>query len=372
MSLKNQSMAVLRVRLCRKQWPAILTDAQVVTTMINLKIILLSLFSLPHFYSDKVNISLQTIFSVSPSFPIKKRTQTVRKSASTELQCKAEGDLPIELVWTMKNSNLVENPRYTISEKNISDGVVLSNLSINHSQRNDSATFTCVATNAFGSDNTSIDLIVQEVPENPSDLEVLATASRNITLTWKAPYDGNSPITRFMIESKSKKGSWQHDISDRVEVEGEHRTATVSNLHPDTVFQFRVVAANDIGESGPSETLTAPTKEDFPGPPAAAEALAMSEDSIRVSWQQPEESNGKILEYTVYVKELDPPRDTSVKTFKVPARRTSYDATGLNRTSRYEFWVTAHTSIGEGSPSSKATLSPRSWIPAIRGKSTLL
>ena len=31
---------------------------------------------------------------------------------------------------------------------------------------------------------------------------------------------------------------------------------------------------------------------------------------------------------------------------------------------RYEFWVTAHTSIGEGSQSSKVTLSPTNRIPA--------
>ena len=31
---------------------------------------------------------------------------------------------------------------------------------------------------------------------------------------------------------------------------------------------------------------------------------------------------------------------------------------------RYEFWVTAHTTIGEGTPSQKATLSPTTRIPA--------
>ena len=31
---------------------------------------------------------------------------------------------------------------------------------------------------------------------------------------------------------------------------------------------------------------------------------------------------------------------------------------------RYEFWVTAHTTIGEGAPSQKATLSPTTRIPA--------
>jgi hypothetical protein len=42
----------------------------------------------------------------------------------------------------------------------------------------------------------------------------------------------------------------------------------------------------------------------------------------------------------------------------------SYLVENLNKKSRYEFWVTAHTGIGEGLPSAKATISPSSRIPA--------
>ena len=42
----------------------------------------------------------------------------------------------------------------------------------------------------------------------------------------------------------------------------------------------------------------------------------------------------------------------------------SYLVENLNQESRYEFWVTAHTAIGEGLPSPKATISPSSRIPA--------
>ena len=42
----------------------------------------------------------------------------------------------------------------------------------------------------------------------------------------------------------------------------------------------------------------------------------------------------------------------------------NYHVNNLNSKSRYEFWVTAHTGIGEGSPSTKATLTPSSRVPA--------
>lgn len=50
--------------------------------------------------------------------------------------------------------------RYTVREEILTDGVK-SDLSIKRSERIDTAVFTCVATNSFGSDDSSIQLIVQ-------------------------------------------------------------------------------------------------------------------------------------------------------------------------------------------------------------------
>jgi hypothetical protein len=40
-----------------------------------------------------------------------------------------------------------------------------------------------------------------------------------------------------------------------------------------------------------------------PGPPAGMKALALTGDSILVSWLPPEQPNGIIVQYTVYVVE---------------------------------------------------------------------
>jgi CRISPR/Cas system type I-B associated protein Csh2 (Cas7 group RAMP superfamily) len=52
--------------------------------------------------------------------------------------------------------------RYTIREEKLPGGVV-SDLSIKRTIRADSALFSCVATNAFGSDDTSINMIIQGI-----------------------------------------------------------------------------------------------------------------------------------------------------------------------------------------------------------------
>lgn len=51
-----------------------------------------------------------------------------------------------------------------------------------------------------------------EVPEAPYGLKVLDKSGRTVQLSWAAPYDGNSPIKKFLIEYKRAKGNWEKDI----------------------------------------------------------------------------------------------------------------------------------------------------------------
>ena len=106
----------------------------------------------------------------------------------------------------------------------------MSTISIKRTQRDDSALFTCVATNAFGSDDTSINLIIQEKPESPTGLKVLETRGRTVKLSWQAPYNGNSNLTRYVIEFKPTQGSWRKDI-DHVLVPGDQVQSAVFRYH---------------------------------------------------------------------------------------------------------------------------------------------
>ena len=81
------------------------------------------------------------------------------------------------------------------------------------------------------------------------------------------------------------------------------------------------------------------------------------------SWSAPKEPNGHVTTYTVYFKEMDR-AGKSATSHKVNARQTYHQVSNLDRKSRYEFWVTAHTDIGEGSSSSRVTSSPTERIPA--------
>lgn len=98
-----------------------------------------------------------------------------------------------------------------------------------------------------------------------------------------------------------------------------------------------------------------------PEAPTALKALVMSGDSILVSWKPPTEPNGIIEYYMVYYKEVDG-TDTKPKSQKIVPnlknQNLSFQAKGLDSNLKYEFWVTAFTTIGEGQPSKKITVSP--------------
>ncbi|XP_049546747.1 Down syndrome cell adhesion molecule-like protein Dscam2 isoform X10 [Anopheles darlingi] len=253
-------------------------------------------------------LSAVTLITVQapPEFVEKLRNQTARRGEPTVLQCEAKGEKPIGILWNMNNIRLdpKSDNRYTIREEILPNGVT-SSLSIKRTERSDSALFTCMATNAFGSDDTSINMIIQEPPEMPYALKVLDKSGRTVQLSWAKPYDGNSPLKRYIIEFKRSRGSWENDI-DRVIVPGDTNEAQVQKLSPATTYNIRIVAENEIGVSDPSDVVTIITAEEQPsGKPQTIKVEPINQTTLRVSWKAPPraEWNGDILGYYVGFKQ---------------------------------------------------------------------
>lgn len=101
-----------------------------------------------------------------------------------------------------------------------------------------------------------------------------------------------------------------------------------------------------------------------PEAPTAVKALVMSANSILISWKPPTEPNGIVEYYTVYQKQTGGD-NTGAQTPKsqkiVPNLKNqnlSYQAKNLDSNLKYEFWVTASTTIGEGQTSKSVVVSP--------------
>ncbi|XP_066145688.1 cell adhesion molecule Dscam1 isoform X34 [Euwallacea fornicatus] len=305
-----------------------------------------------------------------PQFEVKFRNQTSRRGDPAVLQCEAKGEKPIGILWNINNKRLEPkgDNRYTIREEILPNGV-LSDLSIKRTERSDSAIFTCVATNAFGSDDTNINMIVQEVPEVPYGLKVLDKSGKTVQLSWVSPYDGNSPIKKYIIEYKPSKGSWDKQ-SERVLIPGDQTEAGIFTLRPATTYHIRIVAENDIGSSDPSDTVTIITAEEVPGgPPTEIRVEAEDQHTLVVYWKPPvrDHWNGDIQGYYVGYKLSNTDKPYLFETVEFPREEEGKEhhlkITNLKTYTQYSVVVQAFNKVGAGPTSDEFKASTAEGVP---------
>lgn len=97
-----------------------------------------------------------------PRVETKFSSENVIKGSTATLHCRADGDPVLRVEWNrdMQQIDTSQNQRYIIKE-DTSRGSIKSYLEILDSRRLDSALFTCVISNSYGTDSTNIQLIVQ-------------------------------------------------------------------------------------------------------------------------------------------------------------------------------------------------------------------
>lgn len=308
--------------------------------------------------TNGIGSGLSALVSVNvqapPEFTEKLRNQTSRRGEPAVLQCEAKGERPIGILWNMNNMRLdpKTDPRYTIREEILQTGV-MSSLSIKRTERTDTALFTCVATNSFGSDDTSINMIVQEVPEMPYALKVLDKSGRSVQLSWAKPYDGNAPLKRYIIEFKRSRGTWEQDV-DRVIVPGHTNEAQVQRLSPATTYNIRIIAENDIGVSDSSDVVTIITAEEIPsGKPQNIKVEPISQTTLRVTWKPPlrSEWNGEITGYLIGHKLTNTESTYFYENVNYPAEEGKehfFELTNLKTYTQYSVQIQAINKVGHG------------------------
>lgn len=241
--------------------------------------------------------------SVPAHFESKTKQFSIAKGKQVHLQCNVLGDTPIEIKWKVQSNQQYltidesNDARYSVRDQSFDDGMV-SELGISHTLRQDSCFYLCIATNAFGKDEQTIQLIVQEVPEPPKNVRVHSQLSRSITISWNMPFSGNSPIDKFCLQYKPILDKWQE--AEKIVIAGAENQATIANLKPATAYHIRCEAENKFGTSEFSEVIQVTTLEEAPsGPPTNVKTEVRSSTTIYVSWDAPERElwNGNLLGY---------------------------------------------------------------------------
>ncbi|GFY40217.1 down syndrome cell adhesion molecule homolog [Trichonephila inaurata madagascariensis] len=302
--------------------------------------------------------------------------QTLKKGESANLYCEAFGEVPITILWSKDRQPFdpATDPRYEITTESRTDSVT-SKVSIHAVDRRDSALFTCVATNAYGQDDTNIQLIVQEPPDSPGNILATEIGSRSITIRWTAPYTGNSPIVSYKIQHKLSSETWAE--GDRTTTVSERETtAVLRGLKPVTSYHVRLMAKNGIGWSEPSQPVHITTAEDAPeGAPTAVHAVASSSNTIHVSWQPPKKDlrHGTVKGYYVGYKPYGGSDNYVYQTVEVQGDfKEEIILTNLRRATKYSIIVQAFNSKGSGPPCDELIIDTLQSDPPISPNLTIV
>ncbi|XP_022258531.1 Down syndrome cell adhesion molecule-like protein Dscam2, partial [Limulus polyphemus] len=296
---------------------------------------------------------------IAAHFKTKFMAEKVEKGHNIKLKCHARGDQPITIIWlkAKQNINLQGDPRYTLIETVLPPGVT-SELLIRQADKQDSALFTCIASNTYGQDDTNIQLIVQEPPDTPQNVHIIEQSSRTVTLRWSAPYSGNSVITKYLVQFKQQSAKWQKGTSN-VTISGTETDALISGLKPASVYNMRVIARNGLGFSNPSEAVEVKTEEEAPeGTPVRVRGIATSSKSLKITWKPPNQKlqHGVLLGYYVGYKLATSSDQYVYRTLEIqPDFKEECHLSGLKRFTKYVIIVQAYNSKGAG-PSSEELL----------------
>ena len=95
------------------------------------------------------------------------------------------------------------------------------------------------------------------IPDSPIDLKVNVISSTQVDLSWSIYDESDSSLIGFKIEARANT-----DLTYSVIVENTGNNDTIyshTDLTPDTVYAYRVMAINSAGESEPSSSTIVKT-----------------------------------------------------------------------------------------------------------------
>uniref|UniRef100_A0ABD2XN24 Down syndrome cell adhesion molecule-like protein Dscam2 n=1 Tax=Trichogramma kaykai TaxID=54128 RepID=A0ABD2XN24_9HYME len=190
----------------------------------------------------------------------------------------------------------------------------------------------------------------------PTKVTCTSLTSQSVKVHWKAP-----PAHQHGGIIQGYKVFYRPVPTDNMEIStsGEIKKTSSDETYLHTLYKYtnysiRVLAYTGAGDGVLSNPIYCSTEEDVPGPPAGIKALALSAESILVSWLPPLQPNGRVTKYTVYFREAGSSRHNTYTIHEPPVTASdtlTKELREFNERQLYEFWVTASTASGEGEAS---------------------
>ncbi|XP_045693230.1 protein sidekick-2 isoform X1 [Phyllostomus hastatus] len=289
--------------------------------------------------------------------------QSVIKGTQASMVCGVAHDprVTIRYVWEKDGATLgtESNPRVRL-DKN-------GSLHISQTWSGDIGTYTCRVLSAGGNDSRSAHLRVRQLPHAPErPVAKLSTSERRaINLTWAKPFDGNSPLIRYVLEMSENNAPWTVLLAS---VDPEATSVMVKGLVPARSYQFRLCAVNDVGKgqfSKDTERVSLP-EEPPTAPPQNVIASGRTNQSIMIQWQPPPENhqNGLLKGYIIRYCLAGLPVGYQFKNI-TDADVNNLLLEDLIIWTNYEIEVAAYNSAGLGVYSGKVTEWTLQGVPTV-------
>nr|XP_040026195.1 receptor-type tyrosine-protein phosphatase S-like isoform X1 [Gasterosteus aculeatus aculeatus] len=293
----------------------------------------------------------ETLRRVPPRFSILPSNHEIMPGGSVNITCVAVGSPMPYVKWMLGTEDLTTEDEMPIG-RNV--------LELNGVR--ESANYTCVAMSSLGIIESTAQVLVKTLPKPPGTPIVTETTATSVTITWDS---GNpDPVSYYIIQYRAKGPDSKYETVDSITT----TRYSIGGLYPNTEYEIRVSAFNSIGQGPPSTRVEARTGEQAPAsPPRNVQAHIISQNTVMVRWEEPEEPNGQVKGYRVYYT-MDPSRP--MNEWQIHNVQDSVITTiqSLVTSKTYTIQVLAFTSVGDGPFSDPVHVKVMPGVPGQPGK----
>ncbi|XP_076600600.1 receptor-type tyrosine-protein phosphatase S isoform X2 [Chaetodon auriga] len=306
-------------------------------------------------YSSPANLYVRgatdTLRRVPPRFSILPSNHEIMPGGSVNITCVAVGSPMPYVKWMLGSEDLTPEDEMPIG-RNV--------LELNGVR--ESANYTCVAMSSLGIIEATAQVLVKTLPKPPGTPIVTETTATSVTITWDS---GNpDPVSYYIIQYRAKGPDSKYETVDSITT----TRYSIGGLYPNTEYEIRVSAFNSIGQGPSSTRVEARTGEQAPAsPPRNVQAHIISQNTVMVRWEEPEEPNGQVKGYRVYYT-MDPSRP--MNEWQIHNVQDSVITTiqNLITSETYTIQVLAFTSVGDGPFSDPVHVKVLPGVPGQPGK----
>ncbi|XP_058537453.1 neuronal cell adhesion molecule isoform X1 [Ochotona princeps] len=132
--------------------------------------------------------------------------------------------------------------------------------------------------------------------------------------------------------------------------QGSKTHGMLPGLEPFSHYTLNVRVVNGKGEGPASPDRVFHTPEGVPSAPSSLKIVNPTLDSLTLEWDPPSHPNGILTEYTLKYQPINSTHELGpLVDLKIPANKTRWTLKNLNFSTRYKFYLSAHTAAGLGS-----------------------